>query len=507
MKNNVLGKTLAFALATMISRLTGLLRDALFAGYFGTSEQYDAYLIAILIPFFLRKIFAEGAMTLSFVPIFNERLRVSRKRAQIFATTTVIVVCAIAGIVTVAGIIFSDELSAAFAGPLSNEVVELTSMLMKISFPFVMLVSLWAVFYGILNSLDAFFIAALSPTIINLTTIAGITLSSYTEPAILGATIGFVLGGLAQLLLLAFFVRKKGFRLLPAFSRQDAKQFLVFFVVASIAPAINQINSLVDVRVAAELGTGVVATLQYAMRVYQLPLGVFAVAVATVALPELSRDNTDRVLFVRSLWRLLRLLLFLLLPATLGLLSLRTGIVSLLFERGAFTAADTLATSTLLAAYTLGLPFYGAFGVLSRAYYAKKSAKLPSLVTIIMVGVNVFLDIWLGLTIGPIGIALATSIAGAVGFALLALSLLRDSPPSMEDLGSILRSLASSLVMLFAVSLLKLMFGPGPAATMVLLLIAIATFLITARILKSQEIQELVQLFRFKKRSSNNSDR
>ncbi len=504
MTNSILGKTLAFAVATMISRLTGLLRDGLFAGYFGTSEQYDAYLIAILIPFFLRKIFAEGAMTLSFVPLFNERMRVSRKRAQVFATTTIVIVCVIAGAVTLGGIIFSRPLSYAFAGPLSDEVVELTAYLMRISFPFVLLVSLWAVFYGILNSLDAFFVAAFSPAIINLTTILGITLSSRTDPAILGATIGFVVGGLAQLMLLMFFVRRAGFKITPSFSKQDAKQFLLFFAVASIAPAINQINSLVDVRVATELGSGVVATLQYAMRIYQLPLGVFAVAVATVALPELSRENVDHEAFTRSLWKLLRLLLFLLLPATLALFALRAGIVSLLFERGAFTTEDTLATSMLLAAYAIGLPFYGGFGVLSRAYYAKKNAKLPSLITVLMVAVNVILDILLGLTIGPIGIALATSIAGITGFSVLAVLLLKSSKPSGRDLSSIGKTVFSSALMIISVVVLRGILVPGNVTTLLLLTAATLSFLFVSWIIGSEEITELRTIFSLKRQRRRN---
>ncbi|MDI3524046.1 murein biosynthesis integral membrane protein MurJ, partial [Kosmotoga sp.] len=293
MNQSIIKGTLAFALATMISRITGLLRDAFFAGYFGTSSQYDAYLVAILIPFFLRKIFAEGALSMVFVPLFAEKKKKSLVEAFKFASTILILVVSITGAISLIGIFFSEPISVTFAGGFEPEVIELTAKLMKITFPFVLLVSTWSVFYGILNSLNFYFIAALSPAFINISTITGIVLSRYLNPPILGPTIGFIIGGVAQLTVLIIASSKRGFRFTLTFDKESAREFSLMFLIAMISPAITQLNSLVDTRVATELGSGAVSSLQYAMRLYQLPLGMFAVAVATVSLAELSKFAGD----------------------------------------------------------------------------------------------------------------------------------------------------------------------------------------------------------------------
>lgn len=490
--------TALFAIATLLSRITGLVRDSLFASYFGTSAQYDAYLVAIMIPFFLRKIFADGAMTMAFVPVFNEKLKSSKERAFMFASTVLIFVVIVSGAISAAGSIFSDGVASAFAGGFDQSALELTSQLIRISFPFIVLVSLWAVYCGVLNSLDAFFIAAVSPMFINLSTIAGILLSGRFSTPIVGPTIGFLVGGVIQLGVVALSARSKGFVFKPGYNKSDVRDFLLLFLFSAISPAINEINSFVDIRVSTELGRGAVSSLGYAQRLYQLPLGVFAIAVATVALPKLSKltGEGSKEKFRSSLWDALTVLAFLIIPSTLGLLVLGEGIVRILFERGSFTPADTALTTTLLYGYTLGLPFYGSYGVLSRAYYARKSPRTPTIISAIMVGVNVVLDILLGFTIGPLGVALATSIAGIVGTVIVSAALLRWTGYEKAKVTAMLKIIVASLVMSGLMLFGKAVFGTGSISTLITLTAGTAVYFLFIRILGLGNLMKFKNLLR-----------
>ncbi len=420
--------TIIFAAATFLSRITGLLRDMSFTYIFGISSQYDAYLIAILIPFFLRKIFAEGAMQLAFVPMFNENLEVKDQKASLskksseFASTIITLMSILTIVTTIFGITFSQSIANAFSGSYDIEVINLTSQLIKITFPFVLLISLWAIYYSILNSFKYFFIPALSPLIINLSTITGIFLSKYLNPAILGPTIGFITGGLLQLILLVFYTRRKvRYKYRFAFNFSVIKKFLPFFLISSITPAINQINSLIDVKVGTDLGVGVVSSLQVAMRLYQLPLGIFGVAAATVAFPKMSELISKKKIVEagKVIWEATGTMFFYILPSTAALFLLGKDIIVLLFERGKFTPEDTIKVNLILIGFAAGLIFYSGYNVLSKSFFAEKKPLIPTIVSFLMVGSNIVLDILLGYALGPIGIALATSIAGALGFVIV----------------------------------------------------------------------------------------
>ncbi|MDK2953465.1 murein biosynthesis integral membrane protein MurJ [Kosmotoga sp. DU53] len=491
MNQSIIKGTLAFALATMISRITGLLRDAFFAGYFGTSSQYDAYLVAILIPFFLRKIFAEGALSMVFVPLFAEKKKKSLVEAFKFASTILILVVSITGAISLIGIFFSEPISVTFAGGFEPEVIELTAKLMKITFPFVLLVSTWSVFYGILNSLNFYFIAALSPAFINISTITGIVLSRYLNPPILGPTIGFIIGGVAQLTVLIIASSKRGFRFTLTFDKESAREFSLMFLIAMISPAITQLNSLVDTRVATELGSGAVSSLQYAMRLYQLPLGMFAVAVATVSLAELSKfaGDKEREDFKKILWEAFGTLMFLVIPATIGLMILSKEIVALLFQRGKFTFEDTLNTSRILRAYAVGMPFYGIFGIFSRAHYARKNPRFPSIVAMIMAGTNILLDIILGLTIGPVGIAWATTIAGILGAMIVSFGIFKKIGYESGYIRETLKIAICTSGMVLVLVLLKALLPFSTLSSLIEIVAGTAIFMLLAKLLKVKELE------------------
>ena len=246
------------------------------------------------------------------------------------------------------------------------------------------------------------------------------------------------------------------------------------------------------------MGRGAVSSLGYAQRLYQLPLGVFAIAVATVALPKLSKltsaDSKDR--FRKSLWDSLTVLAFLIIPSTLGLLVLGEGIVRLLFERGSFTPGDTALTTSLLYGYTVGLPFYGSYGVLSRAYYARKSPKTPTIISAIMVSVNVVLDI----VLGPLGVALATSAAGIAGTVIVSAALLKWTGYEKENLIEIVKVILASLVMSALMLLGRVFFGTGYISTLITLVSGIGVYFLLARALGLGNLFKLKDLLGKNKR-------
>ncbi|AKI98031.1 murein biosynthesis integral membrane protein MurJ [Kosmotoga pacifica] len=496
MKNNVIKGTLAFGLATMISRVTGLLRDAFFAGYFGTSSQYDAYLVAIMIPFFLRKIFAEGALSLTFIPMFAERRRKSLEESFEFTSTVLLLIIAITSVISASGVFFSTPVTRVFAGGFSPEVIQLTSKLMKITFPFILLVSTWSVFYGVLNSFDAYFLAALSPAFINISTIIGIVLSKYFNPPILAPAIAFVVGGAAQVTILAVAAKRKGFKFRPRFNRKDAKEFLKLFGLTMISPAIAQVNSLVDTRVATELGSGAVSSLQYAMRLYQLPLGVFAVSVATVVLAELSKYVENKEKFNETMWSSLETLLYFVIPAMLGLIVLSEEIVSLLFQRGAFTYQDTIITARILKAYAVGLPFYGLFNIFSRVHYSRKNPRFPSIIAALMAGINILLDIVLGLIYGPVGIAWATTLAGIFGAFAVASGILLKTSLAKKQLFELLKIAIVSSLMVIVIILEKSLLRPSLLSSAIEIVSGAIVYLVLSKLFSLREYENIKNIFR-----------
>ncbi|MFW6120821.1 MAG: murein biosynthesis integral membrane protein MurJ [Petrotogales bacterium] len=498
MSNVILKGTIAFAAATLISRATGLIRDVFFANYFGTSVAYDAYLVAILIPFFLRKIFGEGALSLVFVPMFKDRYKISKTSAFRFASTILILITIITGAISFFGVVFSEPLSFAFAGGFDDEAISLTSKLMKITFPFVLLVSLWSIYYGILNSMGTFFVAALSPAFINLATIIGILLSKHINPPIMGPAIGFLAGGIIQLLLLMLFSQKKKFSFYLNFDIKDARRFMSLFLLTVIAPAINQLNSMVDVRVATELREGAVASLQYAMRLYQLPLGIFAIAVATVSLPEftskLKNNNLESI--KPNILESLRTLTFFIIPSLFALLVMAKDIVALLFQHGAFSIEDTKITTTVLRAYLLGLPFYGYFGILARVYYAMKKPLFPAVVASVMAAVNIVLDIILGLTIGVPGIALATSISGIIGLVIVSPAFIKSIGFQKYSFIETLKILLATLIMTSGIILVQIILEPSTLRSLVLLVVAFGLYFISTKMLRIDELKHMINLLK-----------
>jgi len=437
---------LLMAVATGISRLFGLAREAVIADRFGASAAYDAFLIAFFVPHFLRSLLAEGALSMAFVPIYA-RLRVGRREtdaegdalrrdADAFASSLLSLLLVLFPLTVAVGVLLAPVYVPFLASGFAPEKLDLAIALARFVFPFIALVGFAAVFMGILNAHHRFFAASFAPVWFNIGMIVGavaVTAVFPTQP-IYGLAAGVLIGGAGQLLGQIPALRAAGFRFrfqlfplhpaIPELARRMAP--------AVLALAVTQINLLVDNKVASYLPDGAIASLQYAMRLFQLPLGVFAVSIATALLPRLSTATArgERGQFSRYLGDGFAASALVLVPAMAGLLVIGRDVVRLLFEHGSFGPAETARTTGALFAYVAGLLPYGLVYVQTRACYALGRTMLPVVALVCAVAVNVGLDLAL---VGPLqeaGIALATAVAGVVNATVLFLFLRNEIRPN-----------------------------------------------------------------------------
>lgn len=496
-----MSKTMKFSLymafATLISRVLGLVRDALFAKEFGSSPEYDAYLVAILLPFFLRRIFGEGALQSAFVPLYNKRCASDVRSGFRFANTIFVFFIPVLLLSTIAGYYFMPSILFIFAPGLDSTIKELAVLLGRIVFPFIIFISLWAIKTGILNSHDIYFMPAISPAIHNIFTIIGILLAPYFSPPILGPAIFFMIGGVFQFVSVFVGKNNTGYRFELEFERNDMKEFSVMFLSSFAALSITQINSLVDTNVVSQLGQGSISLLQYANRLYQLPLGVIGVSVSTVALSQLSKkkDSSFRDLIGENVEKLL----FLILPATIAMILLREEIIIFLFKRGAFGIYETVYTTQILLGYLFGLPFYCVYYLLSKAEYALRKGKIAFFASCISVATNIVLDILFAPLLGTFGVALATSIAGVAPIVFLVIHLVRVQALLLtrKQILEISKTLIATALMGIVLFFIKNPFSYSPLLLFIEILTGITVYVLFLTLLKKQE---MVKLFRVLKR-------
>ena len=421
------------AVMTLTSRVFGYVRDLLLAAILGAAGSTDAFIIALRIPNLLRRLVGEGAMTAAFVPVFSRQLKesspeeASRFVGRAFGTLAVL----LAGL-TAAGVVLSPLVVRAVAwGFLANPGKrDLTISLNRLMFPYLFFIGLAALAMAILNSLRSFAVPAFTPVLLNLSIItAALTVApTLDEPAYAFAG-GVLVGGLLQLTFQLPFIRRRGIRLRPSVSFRDPALRKVgrLMVPGFVGVGVYQINLIVDAQFASFLGDGSVSWLYYGDRITELVLGVFAISLSTAVLPTLSRQvvDGDHEGVRRTLAAALRLVAFITLPATVGLVILREPIVRVLFQRGEFTSADAVQTAGALLGYGLGLLPFAVVKILGPAFFAHQDTATPVKVAAVCL---VFHVVACALLVGPFrhtGIALATSLSSALNMVLLSALLQR----------------------------------------------------------------------------------
>jgi putative peptidoglycan lipid II flippase len=430
-------------LAVMASRVLGLARDLIIAALFGANRSLDAFLIAFRIPNLLRDLFAEGALSTAFVTVFSQKIATDGDDAAwTLASKVTTLVSVFMSAIVLLGILFADLLVRLQAPGFSADDVAFTTVLLRIMYPFILLVSLAALTMGMLNARRIFGVPAMASSFFNLgSIIGGVALGWWMDPgfgprALLGLAMGTLLGGLCQLGVQLPTLFKQGFRLRFDWDTQDAgvRRIISLMIPAIIAGSAVQVNVVVN-GIFASYQEGAISWLQYAFRLMQLPLGVFGVAVATVTLPLISRSAAvgNREEFREILARGIRLAFFLTIPSAIGLIGLAEPIIGLIFERGRFTHHATIETAAALRFYAIGLVGYAGIKVLAPAFYALDQRRTPMYVSLFSIVVNVALNAALavGLGWGHRGLALSTSIVAMLNFGILYV-LMRRSAGGLE---------------------------------------------------------------------------
>ncbi|MGH7259395.1 MAG: murein biosynthesis integral membrane protein MurJ [Nitrospiraceae bacterium] len=412
--------------ATFASRILGFIRDMVLARLFGATASADAFFVAYRIPNLLRELFAEGSMSAAFIPVFTEYHALREKKnawelANAVFTTLLTIVTAITllGIVAAPGIVWL--LAPGFHG--HPDKLALTTLLTRIMFPYLICISLAALAMGVLNSLRAFAAPALSPVFFNIFIIgcALFLAPSFPEP-ILAVAIGVVAGGAAQFAMqlpgLALRGMVFGWRFQPG--HPGVRRIGALMVPSLLGLSVTQINITVST-VLASFFDGGPTYLFYGMRLIQFPLGIFGVALATAILPTLSTQAARGALdeLRGTLAFGLRMILFIILPAMLGLILLRQPIVHLFFEHGSFTAEDTLATATAVLCYAVGLWAFAGVRIIVAAFYSLQDTVTPAVVAAVAVLANLAFSILLMDRLESAGLALATALASMVNVSLL----------------------------------------------------------------------------------------
>jgi putative peptidoglycan lipid II flippase len=501
-------------LATMTSRLLGLVRDQVLAYLFGASNAMDAFNVAFRIPNLVRDLFAEGAMSAAFVPTFTRRLALEGRRAAWQLAHHVITGLVLAtGTLVLLGIVFARPLIGWIAGEYAAVPgkLDLTVTLTRIMLPFLTLVAVAAAQMGMLNALQHFFLPALAPAMFNVATILAAAvlvpvMPALGHPPIVAIAVGALLGGFGQVAIQWPGLRREGYRYRPALDVRDPglHEVLRLMAPATVGLAAVQINLLVNVSLATGEGTGAVSWINYAFRLMYLPIGLFGVSIATAALPTLAaqaaRNEPEAV--GRTLSRSLRLMLLLNVPAAVGLALLARPIVALVFERGSFTPADTAATAAALACYAPGLVGYSAVKIAAPSFYALGDSRTPVTVSVAAVALNVLLNLTLVRLLGYRGLALGTSIAALVNAAVL-LGLLRRRLGTLDERRLAVAiskiGLASLAMGAAAVATESALAAQWPGTHLVARLgrvlgaigVAVAVFAATARLLGIEEIDEV----------------
>lgn len=412
---------------TLVSRVFGLFRDLVIAMQFGSSAAADAFFVAFRIPNMQRKLLGEGAVSAAFIPVFSDLLNTKGEKSAWEMTANLLnILFVLLVTLTLVLVVFSPAVVTVFAPGFIDdpEKFALTVELTRWMAPYLIFIGLAAFCMGILNTFGVFALPAAAPVLLNISMIVGaLFISPLMEEPIFGLAVGVLLGGILQLLIQIPATVKKGLRCVFSFKvkHPDIIRIARLMVPVIFGLAVYEINMLVDTILASLLPGGSISYLYYGNRLVQLPLGVFGVALGVAILPMLSRQASQKDFpeLIKTLGFGIRLILFITIPATVGLIVLRFPIVNTLWERGEFLRVSTDGTATALLYYSIGLCAFAGIKIIAPAFYSLQDTKTPVKIAAVSMLLNIVLNLIL---MGPLkhgGLALATSISALLNIFLL----------------------------------------------------------------------------------------
>jgi putative peptidoglycan lipid II flippase len=507
-------------IAVMISRFLGLLRDQVFAAFFGVSWLSDAFFMAFRIPNLLRDLLAEGALSTAFVTVLSRRKHEEGDESTWRLVRIVMTLqCLLLGFLVILGIVFAPALVGIIAPEFAREPAkfQLTITLTRILFPFILFLGMAALSMGVLNIHGRFGLPASASSFFNLGSIVvGLGLAWLLDPqfgttAIICMAIGTVVGGVLQWLIMVPAIRALGYRYHFNLNWRDAgvKKIAKLMLPATLGVSAVQINVVVNSIFASGI-PGAVAMLSLAFRLIQLPIGLFGVTISAASLPALAVDAGNKEAFRHRVEEALRLNAALCIPAAFGLGALAFPIIGLLFQHGRFDVTDTMRTADVLRAYSLGLVGYASIKVLSPCFYALGKPSIPVSVSVGSIAATIFLN-WYFVTqagFGAAGLALATS-AVSLGSTVILLSFLTRMVGNLATRTwlALLKIMVASIAMaalLLGMSYILLKFGlpEGTFGNFIRVMLGVglgaAVYLLLARAMGLDEAMQIERILKGK---------
>ena len=454
---NLIRSTATVGANTLVSRVFGFVRDLVVARVFGADAGTDAFFVAFKIPNFLRRLFAEGTFAMAFVPVLSD-YKANRSPAEIkrFVDDVAGTLGAVLLGVTAIGVLSAPVLIVVFAPGFVGEMDQqaLSAEMLRLTFPYLLFISLTAFAGGILNSFHRFAVPAFTPVLLNLSLIGcALWLAPHLERPIVALAWGVLIGGVVQLAFQLPFLKRLALIPRPRLAPRDpgVRRIVGLMVPALFGASVTQIGMLLDTLFASFLAAGSISWLYYSNRLMEFPLGILGAALGTVILPSLSLKHAQRSAeaFSHTLDWALRWVVLLGLPAAIGLLVLAQPLLVTLFHYGAFTAVDVEMAARSLMAYALGLVAFMVVKVLAPGYYARQDVKTPVKFAVVALCVNLGLNLVLMIPLAHAGLALASTLSAALNAGLLLRGLLRTGVyvPSPGWRLFLLRGVLSSALM------------------------------------------------------------
>jgi putative peptidoglycan lipid II flippase len=515
--HRILKATAIVGSSTFISRIFGYIRDMVVASFFGTGMAADAFFVAFRLPNLLRRLIGEGSMTVSFIPVFTDYVKKGDKKEteRFLASCFSLLICLLL-MVTALGVLTAPWLVRIIAPGFIKYPAKfsLTISLTRMVFPYIFFISLVAFSMGVLNTHRVFFPPAFSPVLLNVSMIGSVLLLyKFFHPPIYALAMGVLIGGVFQLAFQIPFLIRRGFPFKLAWNPRHPglKKVVALMGPSILGVAVYQLTVFINTLLASFLPSGSVSYLYYADRLMQFPLGIFAIAMGTAALPSFSSlSGEDMKPLGDAIGFTLRLILMISIPASVGLVFLREPIIGILFQRGAFNAVSRHATALALLGYAVGLFAVSGVRVVVPGYYALKDAKTPVRIAVVALIVNVILGIALMYPLKHLGLALATSISSIVNLVLL-VAILSRRLKTMEwramgkSLAEILGASAGMGAFLILVQRwLPILNAPGFVDRVFRLLLALAgggvCYLIFLRVLRNAELNYIVETLKKRRR-------
>lgn len=430
MSKKLFKSTAIISFMTLLSRISGLVRDVVMANILGPGALSDAFVVAFRIPNFLRRIFAEGAFSQAFVPMFAELTERNTHEAKRFVNASAGVLASTTFLLCLLGIVFASDIVSLLAPGFTQEPEKfaVTVNALQLMFPYLFCISLVAMSAGVLNTLNRFAVPAVTPVLLNLCLIvAMLVLAPLLDNAAQALAIGVLFAGFLQLFFQIPSLLKEGY--LPKFSwdfkNSAVRRVSVLMLPTIFSVSVVQINMFVSMILASRLETGSVSWLYYSDRLMEFPVGVFGIALATVVLPTLSKKHAQgsSESFSAMLDWALRWVVVIAIPASVGLYLLATPLLATIFQHGEFSERDVVMSAAALEAIAIGVSGFIFIKVLAPGFFAQQDTKTPVKIAVVAVAVNIVLSVVLVERMAHVGLALAISVSAWVNASLLLLLL------------------------------------------------------------------------------------